>query len=101
MNPFIIKIEPSTRKNKRFRVILSNGDKYDFGLLGGSTYIDHKDEKKRANYISRHLGNDKESELIESLTPSPALFSMFLLWGYTSDLQENIKYLNDLLKNKK
>jgi len=47
------------------------------------------------------LGNDKESELIESLTPSPALFSMFLLWGYTSDLQENIKYLNDLLKNKK
>jgi len=39
MNPFIVKIEPSKRKNKRFRVILSNGDKYDFGLLGGSTYI--------------------------------------------------------------
>ncbi len=101
MNPYIIKIEPSTRKNKRFRVILSNGEKYDFGLLGGSTYIDHKDEKKRANYVSRHLGNDKESKLVEDLTPSPALFSLFLLWGYTTDLEQNIKYLNQLLKNKK
>ena len=101
MNPYIIKIEPSKRKNKRLRVILSNGEKYDFGLLGGSTYIDHKDKKKRANYISRHLGNDKESKLVEDLTPSPALFSLFLLWGYTTDLEQNIKYLNQLLKNKK
>jgi hypothetical protein len=32
MNPFIIKIESSRRKNKRFRVILSNGDKY-YGVI--------------------------------------------------------------------
>ena len=100
MNPYIIKIEPSPRKNKRYRVILSNGDKYDFGLLDGSTFIDHKDEKKRGNYIARHLSNKKENELIENLEPSPALFSMYLLWGYTSDLDENIRYLNNLLKNK-
>jgi hypothetical protein len=36
----------------------------------------------------RHLANKKEKELIETLTPSPSLFSMFLLWGKTTDLQQ-------------
>ena len=101
MNPYIVEIEPSIRKNKRFRVTLSNGDKYDFGLKTGSTYIDHKDETKRRNYILRHLANKKEKELIETLTPSPSLFSMYLLWGKTTDLQQNIKQLNRLLKSQK
>ena len=100
MKVFITKIERSPRKNKRFRVILSNEKKYDFGLLGGSTYIDHKDINKRKNYISRHLGNDTESYLIENLIPSPSLFSMYLLWGFSTDIDENINYLNTLLKTK-
>lgn len=41
----IIKIEKSPRKHKRFRVFMSTGKHYDFGLDTGSTYIDHKDKK--------------------------------------------------------
>ena len=43
----IIKIEPSPVERKRFRVTMDNGKTYDFGFLGGSTYIDHHDKKLR------------------------------------------------------
>ena len=85
-------------KNKKYRAIMSDGSKIDFGLKGSSTYLDHKDETKRNNYRVRHLANDKEKSLIKSLIPSPALFSYYLLWGPNSNLEHNIKYLNQLLK---
>ena len=40
-------------KNKRFYVIYS-GKKINFGLKNGSTFIDHKDKKKRENWKKRH-----------------------------------------------
>jgi hypothetical protein len=92
----IINITNSPKKNKRFRVYLDNGNHYDFGLDTGSTYIDHQDKQKRFAYIARHLGNLKEKRLIDSLTPSPALFSMVLLWGPHTNIEDNIKYLNNL-----
>ena len=52
---------------------------------------------KRDNYRARHLGNEKEKKLIESFTPSPELFSYYLLWGPYTDLNKNIKYLNKKL----
>jgi len=92
----IINIKPSQKKNKRFQVIMDNGKKYDFGLKDGSTYIDHYDKKKRKNYIDRHIKNEKE--FIKNLIPSPALFSMMLLWGPYTDINKNINYLNSLWK---
>ncbi len=94
----IVKITKSPIKNKRFRVYMDNGKYYDFGLDTGSTYIDHKDYKKRDNYVKRHYANPIEKELIDNLVPSPALFSMLLLWGPTTDLKTNIKFLNHLWK---
>ena len=94
----IIDIKPSDKKNKRFIVILDDGKKYNFGLKDGSTYIDHGDNEKRLNYIKRHIKN--EMELIKNLIPSPALFSMFLLWGPYKNIDDNIKYLNNLFKLK-
>ena len=93
----IVNIIESPRKGKRFRAILDNGLKIDFGLDTGSTYIDHGDKKKRLNYISRHLANYNEKKLIDSLIPSPALFSMALLWGKYDNLYDNIIYLNEFL----
>jgi hypothetical protein len=43
----IVKIIDSPLKNKRFRVFLNNNKYYDFGLINGSTFIDHHDEKKK------------------------------------------------------
>jgi hypothetical protein len=91
----IISISESPKKNKRFRVHLEDGRHFDFGQDTGSTYIDHHDKKKRMAYIARHLGNLKEKRLIDSMTPSPALFSMVLLWGPYTNIEDNIEYLND------
>lgn len=90
----IIELTPSPLKNKRFRVTMDDGKTYDFGLKGGDTYIDHQDKKKRLNYWARHCANDTERRLIDNLVPSPALFSAYLLWGDTPDIQKNIRSLN-------
>jgi hypothetical protein len=97
----IISISDSPKKNKRFRVYLDDNTHYDFGLKNpkDGTYIDHHDPQKRMNYISRHLANYNEKKLIDSITPSAALFSMMLLWGKYDNIDDNIKYLNKFLAN--
>lgn len=92
----IQRITASSKKNKRFKVILRNGNSYDFGLLNGSTYIDHGNKAKRYAYWARHYANDRERELIDTLTPSPALYSAYILWGSSKSIQKNIKELNRL-----
>ena len=93
----IIKVEPSSSKNKRFKVSLDDGSSFHFGLKGGSTYLDHKDETKRKNYRLRHRSNPLEKYLIDHFKPSAALFSYYLLWGDSVDMQKNIKWLNKKL----
>jgi hypothetical protein len=69
----IVGIEPSPVKYKRFRVTVNTAQgqkKVDFGLQGGSTFIDGESEA--------------------------ALFSAFLLWGKYRSVDKNIKYLNNL-----
>ena len=89
----IVEIVKSPLKHKRYRVILSNGRHYDFGLDIGSTYLDHHDKDKRKAYWARHY-TGKEKKLIDNLTPSPALFSAYILWGNSTDLHTNIDNLN-------
>jgi hypothetical protein len=96
----IIKIEDSPLKMKKYRVFMDNGKHYDFGLRGSKTFLDHGDIIKRENYKKRHLANDTEKQLIKNLIPSPSLFSYYLLWGNSSDLQKNIEFLNNLWKIK-
>jgi hypothetical protein len=96
----ILKIEKSPIKYKRYRAIMDDGKKYDFGLLGGETYLDHRDANKRRAYWARHYANETEKKLIDNLVPSPALFSAYLLWGGHSDLDKNVKELNNLWKLK-
>ena len=100
MTIIVDKIEPSSRYKKRFKAILSDGKEIHFGQQGGQTYIDHHDKDKRKAYQARHYGNKREKELIDSLTLSPALLSMFLLWGYYETIEENLKYLNAQLSTK-
>ena len=95
----IVKIVNSSRKGKRLRVYLENNDYFDFGLEGGQTYIDHRDKKKRDNYRRRHYSNDIERYLIETLTPSPALYSYYILWGDSDDIMKNVDSLNKLTDN--
>ena len=94
----IIKVVISPLKTKKYRAIMSDGSKIDFGLKGSSTYLDHKDETKRKNYRVRHIANNREHYLIKHLIPSPALLSFYLLWGPYDNLHHNIQYLNEMLK---
>lgn len=92
----IIEIIDSPRKGKKYRAIFDDGKKIDFGLKGSSTYLDHHDKQKRFAYWARHIKGRGERALIDNLIPSPSLLSMGLLWGHSTDLQTNVKYLNDL-----
>jgi len=94
----IIKLEDSQLKIKRFRIYLDNNKHYDFGLKTGQTYIDHRDKVKRDNYRRRHYNSIKEQPYIINLVPSPALFSYYLLWGDSTNIHQNIKTLNKILK---
>ena len=58
----IEKIEPSDVQNKRYRVILDDGNIYNFGLKNGHTYIDYHSLKLRNAYQKRHLGNKTEKD---------------------------------------
>jgi hypothetical protein len=90
----IVDIINSDREKKRYKVVLNNGKSYDFGLKGASTYIDHHNEQKRANYLKRHIASPLEQNLISNLVPSPALFAAALLWGPYETIEANINHLN-------
>lgn len=92
----LLRVNKSPRQYKRFRILIrdNNVEKhYDFGLKGGSTYIDHHDKDKREAYLKRHLANPIENRLINNLIPSPALFSAKLLWGQSTSLSTNLSSL--------
>ena len=75
----------STRKNKRFKIVFSEPKKViHFGQRGSNTYIDHQDDRKRENYLKRHMVNEDWSEV------NPGSLSAFLLWGPSSDLKTNL-----------
>lgn len=62
-NQFTIK--PSTRKDKKFMVILENSNsnsKVHFGAAGYEDYTIHKDPKRKASYIARHAPREDWSK---------------------------------------
>ena len=97
----ILSVVKSPLKNKRFRAIwVDENDKKhhtDFGQKGAFTFIDGADESVRKNYIKRHMANPLERAKIVKLTPSPAVFSMYLLWGKFDSIEENINELNKMM----
>jgi hypothetical protein len=101
----IIDVRPSQLKMKKYRATIKMHDgtekKIDFGLKGGSTYIDgDRSKNERLAYLRRHLANKKENELINNLIPSPSLLSAYLLWGPFKSLGKNVDGLNKLFKEK-
>jgi hypothetical protein len=92
----IVSLEKSTRANKKYVVTMSDGKEYHFGLKNSITYIEGASKEKREAFLARHLNNPLEKKLIENLVPSPALFSVYLLWN-TNDIEKNLKILNRLI----
>jgi hypothetical protein len=95
----IIILEKSNRKGKRFKVSMSGFDgmkphSHHFASDVGKTFIDHKDEKKKKAWESRHRKdkgyNNKHSGIF---------FSRKLLWTEPT-LEKSIKKLEKELNAK-
>ena len=52
---FIIK--PSSRKDKRYMVVMENMS-HHFGSKKGQNFLDHQDARKKKAYIARHKGQE-------------------------------------------
>lgn len=96
----IVRIMKSPVKTKRFRVVMDNGKKIDFGYEGAYTYLDGADDKIRSAYRKRHYANETEKRLIDSLTPSASVMSYFIIWGETRDAKKNVELLNEMWRKK-
>ena len=84
---WLLSVKSSPKAEKRFRATFckckvkyacggTNHKVVDFGQKGGSTYIDHKDDEKKKNYLARHRVNEDWSKP----TTAGAL-SRWLLWN--------------------
>jgi hypothetical protein len=93
----IIDFNYSDRKNKKYYVLLNNGQKIHFGDKNGMTYIDHKNKKLRENYIKRHYNNPLEMKKLNDLIiDSPSVLSCYILWGPYHNIYDNLHNLINL-----
>lgn len=85
-----LQITESNSKNKRFKAVLSDArtnikQTIHFGAKEGQTFIDHKDETKRKNYIKRHQALNEDWNSINA-----GSLSRYVLWGDSTDINKNI-----------
>lgn len=79
-----MKIETSTRADKRLMATFANGKVVHFGQRGSQTYIDHGDERKRTAYLARHRSRENWDDPY-----SAGALSRWLLWGDSKSLDVN------------
>ena len=81
-------LEPSTRPDKKYMIMFNEPKKLfilDLRIVK-HTCLDHKDKKKRFNYLQRHYPNENWDNPL-----SAGALSVFLLWGSSTDLETNLK----------
>lgn len=79
-----MKLQASTKKDKRFMITFKNGKTVHFGSKNGKTYIDHGDQQKREAYLKRHAVNEDWDDPY-----SAGALARWLLWGASKDLEAN------------
>ena len=75
----LLSVKKSTRKDKKLMATFDDGTTTHFGFLGSSTYIDHKDDKKKDAYIARHKVNENWND-----PKSAGALSRYILWNKTT-----------------
>ena len=68
-------LEKSPRKNKRFRIVMSDSMYHDFGQKDGKTFIDNRTIKEKENWIARHKSDKNYDNLHSGI-----YHSRMLLW---------------------
>ena len=75
-----VEITSSNMKEKRLKAVFYDGDKKikttHFGLKGGSTFIEHQNERKKQAYIARHKVNENCNDF-----KSAGSLARWILWN--------------------
>jgi hypothetical protein len=79
-----MKIQSSTRKDKKLMATFANGKVVHFGAKGSQTYLDHGDKAKREAYLARHRVNENWTDPY-----SAGSLSRWILWGDSTSLEAN------------
>ena len=82
----LLSIVNSLRKEKKMVAKFNDGTSVHFGLNGSSTYLDHKDKKKREAYLARHKKNEDWNN-----PKTRGSLAKHILWGDSTSLHTNIK----------
>jgi hypothetical protein len=77
-------IEPSSRAAKKYMVKSSDGKVIHFGGAGYDDYTTHKDEKRKARYLSRTASQPQND------ITSAAFWARWVLWNEPT-IKESIK----------
>ncbi len=88
----IINIEDCPLRNRRFRIFLLDGTKYDVGTKKGEYYIDHGNKELRRTYYTNL--NKKALRICSKLQSGALLYETFILNGATTDIIKNINFYN-------
>ena len=86
----LLSIKPSERPTKKYVATFctcegptkccdNDRKKVNFGSRGSSTYLDHKDEKKRLAYVARHRVNENFNDPLTA-----GSLSRYILWNKTT-----------------
>ena len=70
-------LEPSERKDKKWRVIFEDGKSVNFGAKGYSDYTQNKDPKRKESYLKRHK---KREDWTKGGMDTAGFWSRWLLW---------------------
>ena len=89
-------ISPSKNKNKKYKAEV-NGKTVHFGDNRYQDYTQHKDSKRKENYISRHAKNEDWSK---SNIASAGFMSRHVLWEKDT-INKSIQNLNSKYKDVK
>ena len=91
-------LKNSTRKIKKYMVILYDGDKkiktIHFGAKGQSDYTIHKDNERKNRYIKRHAKNENWQDY-----KTAGFWSKNLLWNLKT-IKKSQKYIEKKYKLK-
>ena len=87
--PKILKLEPATNKRHKWIAFFDDGTKTRFGAKGYEDFTTHGDLDRRERYKARHAKDLRTND------PRKAGFlSYYILWGDSTDINENIKTYN-------
>lgn len=93
MNAIITK---SPSKTKKYKVVVTDGDKkktIHFGAKGYEDYTIHKDKERKSRYVERHrgMGEDWEDPFTAGFWALHALWNKPSLQGSLNDIKRNFK----------